>query len=78
MTLELEGGTLDGLTMRVSSLPSLQPGERAVFFLDPGSNGAHRPHRKSLGILKLDRENVVRGSSLHLEDIRRMTEGAGR
>ena len=78
MTLELEGGTLDGLTMRVSSLPSLQPGERAVFFLDPGTNGAHRPHRKGLGILKLDHENVVRGSSLHLNDIRRMTKGAGR
>jgi hypothetical protein len=78
VTLELEGGTLDGLTLKVSSLPTVHAGERAVFFLDAGANGAHRPHLKGLGILKLDANNLVRGSSLHLDDVRRMTKGAGR
>lgn len=71
MSLDLEGGTLDGFTMRVSSLPSLAPGERAVFFLD-GSTGAYHAHLKGLGILKLDDQDVVRGSSLTLGEIRRV------
>jgi hypothetical protein len=71
MSLDLEGGTLDGFTMRVSSLPSLAPGERAVFFLD-GGNGAYHAHLKGMGILKLDDQDVVRGSSLPLDEIRRV------
>ena len=53
MSLDLEGGTLDGFTLRVSSLPTLVPGERAVFFLD-GGNGGYHAHLKGQGILKLD------------------------
>jgi len=54
LSLEVEGGTLDGLTLMVSSLPSLQAGDRAVFMLDAGSSGGHVPHQKGRGILKLD------------------------
>ena len=68
--MDLEGGTLDGFTLRVSDLPTLQPGERAVFFLDQGENGITTPHLRGQGVLKLDDENVVTGSSLHLENIR--------
>jgi len=72
VSVDLEGGTLDGFTMRVSSLPSLAPGERAVFFLDGANNGgAYHAHLKGLGILKLDDQDVVRGSSLTLGEIRR-------
>lgn len=74
--MELEGGTLDGVTLRVSDLPELKPGERGVFFLDR-SNGGHVPHLRGLGILKLDGD-VVRGSALHLQDIRRMTMASGK
>lgn len=72
LALDLEGGTIGDLTLHVSSLPALSTGERAVFFLDPTSDGANLPHLKGLGILKLDANNVVRGSSLRLDDIRRM------
>jgi hypothetical protein len=72
LTLDLEGGTIGDLTLHVSSLPGLSTGERAVFFLDPTSDGSSLPHLKGLGILKLDQNNQVRGSSLRLEDIRRM------
>ncbi len=69
--MELEGGTLDGLTLHVSSLPLVeQPGVRAVFFLDPASRGVYRPHLRGQGILFLDEENAVRGTSLRVDDIR--------
>jgi len=71
MSLDLEGGSLDGFTLRVSSVPTLVAGERAVFFLD-GGNGAYHAHLKGQGILKLDDQDVVRGSSLTLGEIRRV------
>ena len=69
--MELEGGTLDGLTLHVSSLPLIQePGERAVFFLDSIARGTYAPHLRGQGILFLERGDLVRGSSLRLADIR--------
>ena len=75
-TLALEGGTVDGITMRVSSLPTLVDGERAVFFLTPGPGGEFRPHLRGQGILKLDSTNTVRGSSLTLDEIRHQAGSA--
>lgn len=68
--MDLEGGTVDGFTLRVSDLPTLQPGERAVFFLDQDGSGEIKPHLRGQGILKLDGDNVVHGSSLRVQDIR--------
>ena len=68
----IEGGTVDGITMRVSSLPTLNKGERAVFFLEPGKRGEFRSHLRGQGILKLDAANRVPGSSLTLDEIRRL------
>jgi hypothetical protein len=73
--MELEGGTLDGVTLRVSDLPDLQPGERAVFFLDQGDSGFSMPHLRGQGILKLDKDNLVTGSSLRLDAIRTLARG---
>ena len=75
--MEVEGGTLDGYTLRVSSLPMMQPGDRAVFFLDRGNGGLHLPHLRGQGILFLDDDNVVRGSSLRLSEIRTRARAAG-
>jgi len=74
--MDLEGGTLDGVTLRVSSLPELKPGERGVFFLDRTPAGSYVPHLKGLGILKLDGTDRVSASSLQLADVRRMVLGA--
>ena len=63
--MELEGGTLDGVTLRVSDLPDLQPGERAVFFLDQGDNGfsmakaVDHPHVDAALVLRKLRAVVV-------------------
>ncbi len=71
----IEGGTVNGITLHVSSMPSLSRGERAVFFLNAGANGEFAPYLRGQGILKLDATNHVRGSSLSLDDVRRMAQG---
>jgi len=75
--LAMEGGTLGEVTLHVSSMPTMRAGERAVFFLDATNEGTHVPHLKGMGILKLDGNNNVQGSTLRLDDIRRLTRSAG-
>ena len=72
----VEGGTFGALTMRVSDMPTIEAGERAVFFLDRTASAARQLHRRGLGMLKLDAEDRVPGSSLTLDDIRGMVRGA--
>jgi hypothetical protein len=75
MWVELEGGTIDGLTLAVSSQTPMKAGERAVFFLDETSSGLHLPHLKDMGILKIDANDRIQGSSLRLEEVRRQVLG---
>ncbi len=78
LSVDIEGGTLDGFTLAVSSLPSLKPGDRAVFMFDGTASGSHVPHLKGMGILKLDSNNHVEDTDLGLDDIRRLAANAGR
>jgi len=71
MWLEVEGGTIDGVTLVVSSLTPMKAGERAVFFLDETSSGVHMPHLKGMGIMKLDANDRIQGGGLRLEEVRR-------
>jgi hypothetical protein len=75
--LDLEGGTRDGLTLVVSSLPVLEVGERAVFFLAPLARGVYGPFDGADGILSLDEHDGVRGTALRLDDIRTRSRGLG-
>jgi len=76
--VDVEGGTVGTLTLKVSDLPSVERGDRAVFFLKRrASSDIHVPHLRGLGILKLTADDVVQGSSLTLEQIRTMVRGAG-
>ncbi|HYT74862.1 MAG TPA: hypothetical protein VEL79_08960 [Vicinamibacterales bacterium] len=75
VTLAIEGGTVNGITLHVSSLPALSRGERAVFFLTPGPNGQFVPYLRGQGILKLDATNHVKGTTVSLDDVRRMARG---
>jgi hypothetical protein len=77
LTVAVEGGTLGDLTLRVSDLPVLRAGERAVFLLRE-DRGRMVPHLRGLGILKLDETDTVRGSGLTLGTIRSMAQQAGR
>jgi hypothetical protein len=71
LDVEVEGGTIGDLTLRVSDQTSFSPGERAVFYLRRTARGTFAPHLRGEGLLKLDASNRVSGSSLTLEQIRR-------
>jgi len=76
--VDVEGGTVGVITLKVSDLPSVDRGERAVFFLKRrGGSDVHVPHLRGLGILKLNANDVVTDSSLTLEQIRAMVRGNG-
>jgi hypothetical protein len=69
--IDVLGGTVGDLTYEVSSLPKLARGERAVFFLARDKwSGKLVPHLRGQGILKLDADNRVKGSSLDLHTIK--------
>jgi hypothetical protein len=78
VVIEIEGGTLNGITMRASDMPTLQVGDRAVFFVDQGSSGRLVPHLRGHGILKINANGKVENSSLSLEEIRATVRAAGR
>ena len=78
LTLDYEGGTVDGVTLHVSTLPVMERGERAVFFVTRGPKGGFTPHLRGQGILKLDDQNHVPNSSLTLDDVRRMARSQSR
>ena len=68
--VEVEGGTIGELTLRVSDLTTLRPGERAVFYLTRSRRGTLVPYLRGQGLLKLDGANRVAGSSTTLDQIR--------
>ena len=77
LEIEVEGGTIGALTLRVSDLPPIVPGERAVFYLRRNGLGVLVPHLRGQGILELDAADRVPGSSLTLGEIRRtVAEGS--
>lgn len=72
--VEVEGGSLDGLTLHVSDMPSMSTGERGVFFLQPTTGGIRKPFQRGQGIVKLDDAGIVPGTSVNLDDIRRAAQ----
>jgi hypothetical protein len=69
--VEVEGGTIGTLTLRVSDLDELVPGDRAVFYLEHNRRGALVPHRRGLGLQRLDAAGRARENGATLDDIRR-------
>jgi hypothetical protein len=75
-TVTVEGGTVGDLTLKVSDMQELKEGDRAVFFLDADGSG-NVPHGRGRGILKLDDDDRVQGSStLTLESVKSAVRGA--
>jgi len=69
--VEVEGGTLGGLTLQVSDQVSFAPNERGVFFIRRTPRGTFVPHLRGQSLMKLDASNRVQGTALTLDDIRR-------
>jgi len=79
VTVTVEGGTVGDLTLKVSDLPMMVKGDRAVMFLDESKRGGYVPHGRGLGVLKLDSSDRVAGTSLTLDEIRNtVAQGAGK
>jgi hypothetical protein len=77
--VEVEGGTIGTLTLRVSDLERFVPGDRAVFYLKHNRRGAFIPHLRGQGLQRLDAAGRVSGSSVTLEQVRRdVRAGAAR
>jgi hypothetical protein len=77
--VEVEGGTIGSLTLRVSDLDTFARGDRAVFYLQHNRRGGVIPHRRGLGLQKLDGAGRVYGSGMTLDQIRReVRAGASR
>jgi hypothetical protein len=77
--VEVEGGTIGSLTLRVSDLDTLSRGDRAIFYLQHNRRGGLVPHRRGLGLQKLDAASRVSGSNLTLNQVRRdIRAGASR
>ena len=68
--IDVEGGTIDGITMEVSHTPLIQRGERAVFLVDQLADGRFIAHDHGAGILKLRPDDRVTDSALTLNEIR--------
>ena len=78
ISLEVPGGTIDGVTLRVSGMPAIHAEERGLFFLQEVTPGIHTPHLGGDGILMLDDANVAEGTTLRLQDLRRAVRAVGR
>jgi hypothetical protein len=76
LVVDVEGGTVDDVTLRVSDLPTMSAGEDAVFFVAQNRQGRNVPHRRGQGILKLDANGRVRGSNLTVDDVRNAVANA--
>jgi hypothetical protein len=77
--VEVEGGTIGSLTLRVSDLDTFARGDRAVFYLQHSRRGGLVPHRRGLGLQKLDSAGHAYGTTVTLDEIRRdVRAGASR
>lgn len=76
MDVEVEGGTIGTLTLRVSDLETFTPGERAVFYLQHSRRGTLVPHLRGLGLQKIDQAGRIRGSNVTLDQVRREVRAA--
>ena len=74
--VEVEGGTIGDLTLRVSDLDTFAPGERALFYLRHSRRGTLVPHLRGLGLLKIDQTGRIRGTSTTLDQIRNEVRAA--
>ena len=74
LNVAVEGGTVGDLTLRVSDLPSIAEGDRAMFFLD-ATGADHTPHGRGRGIVKIDaHDRAEDGASL--DDLRKQVREA--
>jgi len=70
LIVTVEGGEVDGLTLKVSDMPTPRQGDRAIYFLARDSRGDWRPSGRGLGIVPVDAGGRLENSQLALADAR--------
>ncbi len=78
LTVDIEGGTLDDLTLEVSDMPSVKLGDRGIFFVTRSAGDSHVLHRRGEGLLRLRQNEVVDRPGVTLDFIRRQLASATR
>ena len=76
VVLSVEGGTVGELTLTVSDMPRMERGQRAVVFLAESNRGGNVPHGRGAGVLKLNDDDRVAGTSVSLDDVRKAVKAA--
>lgn len=76
--MDLEGGTVGGTTLRVSDLPALHSGARALFFLTGDDHGVAELADRGRSFLQVDSANRLIGSSTSLTDVQAIVSGTVR
>jgi hypothetical protein len=77
IAVDVEGGTLNGVTLKVSHVPQLTRNERAVFLLRSTEAGRYELSGGGQGVLPVDDDDIVRGSSLRLDEVRQLATEVG-
>jgi hypothetical protein len=75
VTLDVPGGTLGGLMLEASHEPKLDLGDRAVVFVKQNKDGRNVPYLADQGVLKLDSNNRIKGTTLDLDAVKQMVAG---
>lgn len=70
--VEIEGGTLDGMTLKVSDMPVLRPGDRAVFMLKKAVDGEWVPHDRGAGVLRVEKDEQIQAAGMNLNQVREL------
>lgn len=72
VTVTLEGGEANGLILKVSDMPQMRSGDRAVYFLTHSARGEWVPVDRGRGVARLDAANRLEGGQLSLTEARKL------
>lgn|SRR5689334_7896258 len=70
VTVTVEGGEVNGLTLAVSDMPALRRGDRALFFLTKNAGGEWVPYGRGGGVMKIDAAGRLGNGPLTLDSAR--------
>jgi hypothetical protein len=76
LTVTVEGGEVGTLALHVSDFPVMRRGDRMLCFLDRSRRGEWVPHRRGLGILKMDASGRMQDGQVTLSELRAIVQNA--
>jgi hypothetical protein len=76
LTVTVEGGEIGTLALHVSDMPVMRRGDRVLCFLDRSKRGEWVPHRRGLGLLKMDSSGRMLDGQLTLTEARTLVQSA--